>query len=209
MNTVAEAGAHDAGGKRPTIHPLYVRVTHWINAVAMVIMIMSGWQIYNAAPLYPFTFPSGVTLGFWLAGGLAWHFAAMWLLVANGLVYLAVGLLTGHFRRRLLPIWPRDVVRDLGAALTGRLRHTDLTVYNAVQKLLYLGVMLATVAIVVSGLALWKPVQLKELAALCGGYEGARHVHFFAMAFIVVFLVVHVVVALLVPRSLRAMVRGR
>jgi len=209
MNTVAEAGTHEASGKRPTIHPLYVRLTHWINALAVVIMITSGWQIYNASPLYPFTFPSAVTLGGWLAGGLLWHFAAMWLLVANGLVYLTVGLLTGRFRRRLLPIRPREVARDLRAALTGRLSHADLTAYNAVQKLLYLGVMLATAAIVVSGLAMWKPVQLQELAALCGGYEGARHVHFFAMAFIVAFLVIHVVMALIVPKSLRAMIRGR
>jgi thiosulfate reductase cytochrome b subunit len=209
MSTIAESEAREAAAKRPAIHPLYVRITHWINALAMVIMIMSGWQIYNASPLFPFTFPSAVTLGGWLAGGLLWHFAAMWLLVANGLVYLTVGLVTGHFRRRLLPIRPREVMRDLKAALTGRLSHADLAAYNAVQKLLYLGVLLATVAIVVSGLALWKPVQLKELAALCGGYEGARYVHFFAMAFIVVFLVIHIVMALLVPKSVRPMIRGR
>jgi thiosulfate reductase cytochrome b subunit len=191
------------------VHPLYVRITHWINALAMLIMISSGWQIYNASPLFPFTFPGSVTLGGWLAGGLLWHFAAMWLLVANGLVYLIVGMATGRLRRKLLPIGPREVVRDLGAALTGRLSHADLAVYNAVQKLLYLGVLLATAAIVISGLALWKPVQLKELAALCGGYEGARHVHFLAMAFIVAFLAIHVAMALLVPRSLRAMIRGR
>ena len=194
---------------RTVIHPLYVRITHWINALAMLIMIGSGWQIYNASPLFPFTFPSALTLGGWLAGGLLWHFAAMWVLVANGIVYLTVGLLTGHLRRRLLPIWPREVIRDLGWALTGRLGHADPAVYNAVQKLLYLGVTLATIAIIISGLALWKPVQLKELAALCGGYEGARYVHFFAMAFVVVFLIIHIVMALLVPKSLRAIVRGR
>ena len=122
---------------------------------------------------------------------------------------LTAGLATGHFRRKLLPIRPGEISRDFGRALTGRLSHADLAVYNAVQKVLYLGVLLASVVIVVSGLALWKPVQLQELAALLGGYEGARHVHFFAMAVIVVFLVIHVVMALLVPRSLRAMIRGR
>jgi thiosulfate reductase cytochrome b subunit len=207
MSTLAEAA--EAPQRRPVIHPLYVRITHWINAVAMLVMIMSGWQIYNASPLFPFTFPSSVTLGGWLAGALLWHFAAMWLLVANGLVYLAVGLATGHLKRRLLPIRPKQVVRDLGAALTGRLSHADIGVYNAVQRALYLGVLIAGVVIVASGLALWKPVQLQELAALFGGYEGARHVHFFAMVAIVVFLVVHIVMALLVPRSLRAMIRGR
>ena len=210
MHTAAEAAGPEANGKRPTIvHPLYVRITHWINALAVIVMIMSGWQIYNASPLYPFTFPSSLTLGGWLAGGLLWHFAAMWLFVANGLVYLAVGLASGHLRRRLLPIRPGEFVRDLAAALTGRLGHADASAYNAVQKALYLGVLLAGVAIVASGLALWKPVQLRELAALFGGYEGARYVHFFAMAAIVLFLIVHVVMALIVPRSLRTMIRGR
>ena len=191
------------------IHPLYVRITHWLNALAIVIMIASGWQIYSAAPLFAFTFPSGVTLGGWLAGGLLWHFAAMWLLTANGLVYLTVGLVTGRLRRMLLPIRPREVIGDLAAALTGRLSHADRTAYNALQKALYLGVLFAGIASVVSGLALWKPVQLQELATLCGGYEGARLVHFFAMAAIVVFFAIHVVMALLVPRSLRAIISGR
>jgi thiosulfate reductase cytochrome b subunit len=191
------------------IHPLYVRITHWINALAMLVMIGSGWQIYNASPLFPFTFPSSVTLGGWLAGGLLWHFAAMWLLIANGLLYVTVGFVTGRFRRKLLPIRPAEVARDVGAALTGRLRHDDLARYNAVQKLLYAGILVTGVVIVASGLALWKPVQLRELGVLFGGYEGARLVHFFAMAAIVLFLVLHVVMALLVPKSLRAMIRAR
>jgi thiosulfate reductase cytochrome b subunit len=191
------------------VHPLYVRITHWINALAVLIMIGSGWQIYNASPLFAFTFPKSVTLGGWLAGGLLWHFAAMWLLIVNGLVYVALGLATGRFQYRLLPIRPAEVVRDLGSAFTGRLRYDDLSRYNAVQKLLYAGILLTGVVIVASGFAIWKPVQLRELAALFGGYEGARLVHFFAMAAIVLFLVLHVVMALLVPKSLRAMIRGR
>ncbi len=209
MNVLAKTDAQGVRAKRPVIHPLYVRVTHWINAAAVLIMVGSGWQIYNASPLFPFTFPSALTLGGWLAGGLLWHFAAMWLLVANGLVYLFVGLVTGRLRRRLLPIRPAEMLRDLGAALTGRLGHADLAVYNAVQKALYLGVLLAGALIVASGLAMWKPVQLQWLAALLGGYEGARLAHFFAMAAIVAFLFVHVAMALLVPRSLRAMILGR
>jgi thiosulfate reductase cytochrome b subunit len=102
------------------VHPRYVRIMHWINALATLIMVSSGWQIYNASPLFAFTFPGSVALGGWLAGGLLWHFAAMWLLVANGLVYLIVGLATGRLRRKLLPIRCREVVRDFGAALTGR-----------------------------------------------------------------------------------------
>ena len=191
------------------IHPLYVRVTHWINAVAILIMVGSGWQIYNASPLFGFTFPRSITIGGWLAGALLWHFAAMWLLIANGLVYVTLGLATGRFRRKLLPIRAGEIVQDLRAAISGRLSHDDLAVYNAVQKTLYAGVLIAGVVIVASGFALWKPVQLRELASLFGGYEGARLVHFFAMAAIVAFVLIHVVMALLVPKSLRAMIRGR
>jgi thiosulfate reductase cytochrome b subunit len=191
------------------IHPLWVRVSHWINALAMVIMIGSGWEIYNASPLFGFTFPRTITIGGWLAGALLWHFAAMWLLVINGIVYVALGIATGRFRRKLLPIRPREVVGDLKAALQGRLAHDDLSVYNAVQRLLYLGVILAGIVIVLSGLSIWKPVQMQELTALFGGYDAARYVHFFAMASIVGFVVVHVVMALLVPKSLLAMIRGR
>jgi thiosulfate reductase cytochrome b subunit len=192
-----------------TIHPLWVRVTHWVNAIAMAMMITSGWQIYNAAPLFPFVFPNGITIGGWLAGALLWHFAAMWLLAANGLVYVVLGLATGRFRRKLLPIRPGDVIADARAALRGQLSYDDLSVYNAVQKLLYLGVILAGILIVVSGLSIWKSVQLQELTALFGGYDAARYVHFFAMAAIVGFLVVHVAMALRVPKSLRAMITGR
>jgi thiosulfate reductase cytochrome b subunit len=192
-----------------TIHPLWLRITHWINAVAMVVMIASGWEIYNASPLFGFAYPKMITIGGWLAGALLWHFAAMWLLAVNGLVYIVLGLATGRFRRKLLPIHPGDVIADARAALAGKLAHDDLSVYNAVQKLLYLGVILTGIVIVLSGLAIWKPVQLQELTALFGGYDAARYVHFFAMAAIVGFLVVHVVMALLVPKSLRAMVTGR
>jgi len=205
--SVAETNAETAA--RSVIHPLYVRITHWINAVAMVIMIGSGWQIYNASPLFGFTFPRSITIGGWLAGALLWHFAAMWLLILNGLVYVTLGFMSGRFRRKLLPIRAGEIASDLRAALTGRLSHEHLAVYNAVQKVLYAGVLLAGIVIVASGFALWKPVQLRELTALFGGYEGARLVHFFAMAAIVAFVVIHVVMALLVPRSLRAMIKGR
>jgi thiosulfate reductase cytochrome b subunit len=208
-SAITNTSERSAGPPPRVVHPLHVRVTHWINALAILIMIGSGWQIYNAAPLFPFSFPSGLTLGGWLAGGLLWHFAAMWLLIANGLVYVVMGFGTGRFQRKLLPIQPTDVARDLRAALTGRLSHDDLARYNAVQKVLYVGILLTGGAVVASGFAIWKPVQLRELANLFGGYEGARLVHFFAMVAIVLFLVVHVVMTLLVPKSLRAMIRGR
>ena len=193
----------------PMIHPVWVRITHWINAVAVLVMIGSGWEIYNASPLFGFSFPRSITLGGWLAGALLWHFAAMWVLAINGVVYVAVGLATGRLRAKLLPIQGGAVIADLRAALTLTLSYDDLTVYNAVQRLLYLGVILTLFVAVLSGLALWKPVQLQNLTAALGGYETARYVHFFCMAAIVAFLVVHVLLALLVPKSLRAMVTGR
>ena len=197
------------GAARPLIHPVWVRVTHWINALAMLMMIGSGWQLYNASPLFGFTFPTQIALGNWLAGALLWHFAAMWLLAINGVVYVALGLLTGRFRRKLFPISPGEVWRDFLAALRGRLAHDDLTVYNAVQRLLYVGILLTGVVIVLSGLSIWKPVQFQALTAFFGGYNTARYVHFAAMTAIVAFLVVHVTLAILVPKSLRAMIIGR
>jgi thiosulfate reductase cytochrome b subunit len=206
IDPAGEAVAVLASG---TIHPVWLRITHWINAVAVVVMIGSGWEIYNASPLFPFNFPKTITIGGWLAGALLWHFAAMWLFVVNGLVYVTLGILTGRFRRKLLPIHPGQVIVDLRAALRGRLSHDDVSVYNAVQKLLYLGVILAGVVVVLSGLAIWKPVQLQELTALFGGYDFARYVHFAAMAAIVGFLLIHVIMAFVVPKSLRAMIIGR
>jgi thiosulfate reductase cytochrome b subunit len=209
MSTTSADIGEAAPAAREVIHPRWVRITHWINVVAMVIMIGSGWEIYNASPLFPFTFPPTITIGGWLAGALLWHFAAMWLLVVNGIVYVTLGIVTGRFRRKLFPIRPSEVAADLKAALTFRLSHDDLSVYNAVQRLLYLGVILAGIVIVLSGLAIWKPVQLQELTALFGGYEAARYVHFFAMAAIVGFLAIHIVLAIVVPKSLRAMIMGR
>ncbi len=191
------------------IQPAWVRILHWVNAFAMVLMIMSGWQIYNASPLFGFTFSKTITLGGWLGGALLWHFAAMWILMVNGLIYLVLGFVTGRFRKKLLPITPEGVISDTKAALSGKLSHDDLSKYNSVQKLLYAGVIIVGVLIVLSGLAIWKPVQLQWLTALFGGFDAARYVHFFCMAAIVGFMVVHIALALIVPKSLRAMIIGR
>ncbi len=190
--------------------PGWVRIVHWVNAAAMILMIMSGWQIYNASPLFDgLRFSHSITLGGWLGGALLWHFAAMWLLMVNGLVYLTLGLVTGRFRKKLLPLTPTGVIDDAKAALTGHLSHADLSVYNQVQKFLYIGIIVVGILIVLSGLSIWKPVQLQYLTALFGGYNFARYVHFVCMAAIVGFLVIHVALALLVPKSLRAMIIGR
>jgi thiosulfate reductase cytochrome b subunit len=192
------------------IQPAWVRVMHWTNAVAVVLMIMSGLQVYNASPLFKsLTFSPTITLGSWLGGALLWHFAAMWLLMINGLAYLVTGIATGRFAKKLFPISARGVISDATAAVTFRLSHDDLGKYNQVQKLLYTGIIVVGIVIVLSGLSIWKPVQLQYLTALFGGYDVARYVHFFCMATIVAFLAIHVLLALLVPKSLRAMIIGR
>jgi thiosulfate reductase cytochrome b subunit len=209
MSSLAVSDQRTAPAPAKVIQPAWVRAVHWINAVAMVLMIMSGWQIYNASPLFNFSFSRSITLGDWLGGALLWHFAAMWLLMVNGLVYLTLGLVAGRFRKKLLPITPSGVISDARAALTGKLSHDDLSRYNYVQKLLYAGIIVVGVVIVLSGLSIWKPVQLQYLTALFGGYDVARYVHFVCMSAIVAFLIVHVALAVLVPKSLRAMIIGR
>ena len=209
MSSLAASDDRAVAAPAKIIQPAWVRVAHWINAAAMILMIMSGWQIYNASPLFDFHFSSSITLGGWLGGALLWHFAAMWLLVVNGLVYVVLGFATGRFRRKLLPITAGGVISDAKAALTGKLSHEDLTKYNYVQKLLYAGIIVVGVLIVLSGVSIWKPVQLQYLTALFGGYDVARYVHFFCMAAICAFLVLHVALAVLVPKSLRAMIIGR
>jgi thiosulfate reductase cytochrome b subunit len=209
MSSLAASDSSATREPAKVIQPAWVRAMHWANAVAMVVMIMSGWQIYNASPLFPFRFLSSITLGGWLAGALLWHFAAMWLLMVNGLIYLITGFATGRFRSKLFPITPTGVLSDIRAALTFKLAHADLSTYNYVQKLLYAGIIVVGVVIVLSGLSIWKPVQLSWLVALFGGYDWARYVHFFCMSAIVLFSIVHVALALLVPKSLRAMIIGR
>jgi thiosulfate reductase cytochrome b subunit len=192
-----------------TVHPLLVRLTHWVNALAILVMVMSGWKIYNASPLFDFAFPDVLTLGGWLAGALQWHFAAMWVLVLNGMLYLAYGLISGHLRRRMLPISPRALIGDVANALRGRLAHADLSVYNAAQKAAYLVAILLAIGLVLSGLAIWKPVQFYALASPMGDYEGARLLHFFCMAGLVLFVLVHVVMVILVPKTFLTMITGK
>jgi thiosulfate reductase cytochrome b subunit len=191
------------------IHPLVVRITHWLNVLAVLIMITSGWTIYNASPLFGFEFPPQITLGGWLAGALQWHFAGLWLFAINGLVYLVYGIASGHFRRKLLPISPRAVFHDVGQALRGHLAHEDLSVYNAAQRAAYLALIVMLVIMVLTGLAIWKPVQLYWLAAWMGDYEGARYLHFFAMTAVAFIVLVHVIMVILVPRTFPTMFSGR
>jgi thiosulfate reductase cytochrome b subunit len=192
-----------------SVHPLIVRVTHWINALAILVMVTSGWRIYNASPLFPFRIPGELTLGGWLAGALQWHFAAMWLFVLNGTVYVGYGIASGHFRRKLLPLTPQAVWRDVVAAFRGRLAHADLSMYNAAQRAAYLAIILCLAILVLSGLVIWKPVQFHAIGQLMGDYEGARYLHFGAMALTVLIVLVHIVMVILVPRSFPTMITGR
>lgn len=191
------------------LHPWPVRIMHWVNAVAMLVMITSGWGIYNDDVIIRgLLFPKSVRLGDWAAWSLNWHFAGMWLLAINGLAYLVYGVATGRLRERLLPIRMRDVIKTIGETLRFKIDHSDLMTYNAVQKILYIVVILAGIAQVVTGLAIWKPVQFSGLVSLLGGFQGARIIHFAGMAVIVGFLLVHVALALLVPQTLWAMLAG-
>ncbi|MDB5816281.1 MAG: cytochrome [Rhodocyclales bacterium] len=192
-----------------TVHPGWLRITHWLNVIAVVILILSGWRIYNASPIFAFRIPDSVTLGGWLGGALLWHFAAMWLLVVNGVIYMAFNFATGRFGRKFFPLRPREVIGDMVAALKGKLAHDDLTHYNALQKLAYLFVIVDVAVIVLSGLVVWKSVQFSWLRVLMGGFDNARIVHFFGMAALVAFIVVHVIMVALVPKTFVMMVRGK
>ncbi len=195
--------------KEHRVHPLPLRIMHWTNAVAIFIMIGSGWKIYDDDVIFGWLhFPDVLTIGKWAQHGLQWHFFGMWIFVLNGLAYLAYGIATGRFRHKLFPISIREIVTTVGEALSFRLSHDDLSHYNAVQKILYLGIIGIGILIVISGLALWKPVQFSELASLFGSFQTIRLVHFLCMSAIVGFLLVHVALALLVPQSLVAMLTG-
>ena len=201
-------------------HPLTRRVFHWVMALSILAMIGSGWRIYNASPIFPFTFPEWITLGGdvqtslarhgdpGVASAIAWHFAAMWTLVVSYLLFVLAGIVTGHFRRDFLPVGPVSIMRDFVSAATFRLEHR-LGEYNAVQKAAYLGVLTLVAIMILSGIAIWKPVQTYPLELLFGGFQGARLVHFIVMVGIVLFILVHVGLTLIVPRTLLAMVVGR
>jgi len=189
-------------------HPFIIRATHWLNFLALTIMIMSGLRIYNASPLYDFRFPAEVTLGGWLAGALAWHFAVMWLLVINGLAYLIYGIFSGHFVRKLLNIGAMAAYRNIKLELKYLLLH-GTGEYNIVQRVLYVIVIWDVILLFFSGLAIWKPVQFEQLCAFLGGYEQARHIHFFGMLILAAFLFIHVSVAFAVKGTIKSMFTGR
>ena len=193
----------------PQVHAGWLRAIHWLNALAVLVLVMSGWKIYNATGFLGFVIPGEITLGGWLGGALLWHFAAMWLFGVNGVLYLLLNVVSGRFKTKFFPLSARTLWADVQDALRGKLTHADPRHYNMVQRWAYLFVMLDGVVLVASGLVLFKSVQFPLLRDLVGGYEGARLVHFLAMATVVLFVVVHLVMVALVPRTLVSMVRGR
>lgn len=199
-----------AGQGETSIHPLWLRIMHLVNAAAVVILVMSGWRIYNATRfMFGFRFPNDITLGGWLGGAIQWHFAAMWLLFANATLYVIVNVAASRFGKQFLPLTIGNLWTDFTAFIRGKLSHADLSHYNAIQKAAYLFAMVDIVVLILSGLVLWKSVQLPWLTFVLGGYELARRIHFFAMVGIVGFAIVHVVMALLVPKTIKAMIWGR
>ncbi len=203
-------GRTESGAPHPRrLHPLPLRIMHWTNALAIFIMIGSGWKIYEDEVLFGWLhFPDWMTIGGEAQGALQWHFFGMWILTINGILYIGYGLATGRFRRMLLPIYPSALIADIRDALRFHLQHDDLTRYNTVQRVLYVGIILVGIVQVVSGLVIWKPIQFSELTALFGGFQTARLIHFLCMTAIVLFLLVHIALALLVPRTLLAMFTG-
>jgi thiosulfate reductase cytochrome b subunit len=194
--------------KNKIIHPLFVRITHWINAFAAIAMLASGFRIYNASPLYNFTFPADLTLGGWLAGALAWHFAVMWILVINGLAYLIYGIFSGHFIRKIVNIGAMAAYRNVRVQLKYLLLH-GTGEYNLIQRILYIAVIWDVVVLFFSGVAMWKPVQFAGLTAFLGGYEQARHIHFFGMVILAIFTFGHVILAFAIKGTLKSMFTGR
>lgn len=195
--------------QQPIVHTVWIRFYHWINVVAILIMTFSGWRIYNASPLWDFRIPAELTMGGWLGGALQWHFAMMWVLVVNTSLYLMINVFSGRLWSRFFPISPAEFFANVKSALTGRIQHTDLSQYNAVQRFAYLFVILDLILIFLSGLVMWKSVQFPFLRELLGGYEAARVIHFLCMAGLLGFFVIHVSMALMVPKTILAMIRGR
>jgi thiosulfate reductase cytochrome b subunit len=201
-------------------HPIAARITHWLMALSILILIGSGWRIYNASPIFGFTFPEAFTLGGdvedalalhndpGVASAIAWHFAAMWLLALSYFGFMLWNTITGHFWRHFLPIGPVSFIRDFIAAATFRLQHR-LGEYNVVQRVAYWGALFSVAMMLISGIAIWKPVQTYPLETLFGGFQGARIVHFIFMTAIALFIVIHVTLVILVPKTFVAMTLGR
>jgi thiosulfate reductase cytochrome b subunit len=214
---------HDPAFKGRREQPLPIRVVHWCNALFLVLMAGSGLQILVAYPAlgprgaqywwYPFQGmapPSWLRIGQWLAGGRHWHFAIAWFFVLNGLIYLGYFFISGEWRRRMF-----RPARDSNAAVAQflyylriRKRPPPADFYNGLQRLAYSSTIIFGVVMVLSGLAIYKPVQLHFLTLLFGGYDGARVVHLAGLCLFALFLVTHLVLVAMHPREIVTMITG-
>jgi thiosulfate reductase cytochrome b subunit len=182
---------------------------HWVNAVSVIALIFSGWKIYDDAVILGWLhFPDWITLGGHPETALQWHFLFMWPFVINAIIYIAYGLISGRFMRKLLPIRIGDILATIRETLSFKLSHDDIRHYNGVQRLLYVGVIVIIIFQIWTGLVMWKPVQFAELLTPFGTFQNARIVHFIGMALLTGFLCVHVLLAVLVPKTIVAMVTG-
>ena len=203
--------------------PFAIRLGHWINIPLLLIMAGSGLQIFSAYPAlgprggqyswYPFQNdapPKWATFGGWLAGARHWHFAIAWFLILNGLIYLVYFFFSGEWRRRLfLP--GRDTpgaIKMFGYYVRILRNPPPEDFYNGLQRLAYTSVIVFAVVEILSGLAIYKPVQLWWLTALFGGYDGARVIHLSMLALMALFVAMHIVLVMLHPRTILEMVTG-
>ena len=187
-----------SSGGDPKRHHWVVRATHWVNVLALTIMVGSGLRIFNAYPAFA---PRGGSFCCYPFAGQA---IPEWL--TFGWVYLH-----GEWRD-LVPRKGdlRDTWQMIRFYTTLRPDHPRQGKHNALQKLSYFAVPIIAAVAVLSGLAIWKPVTLGWLTGALGGYVWARYWHFLAMLALVAFTVVHVVMVFAVdPHSMRSMVTGR
>lgn len=176
-------------------HPLIIRLTHWLNVVALGIMVMSGLRIYNASTLWNFRIPDYLTLGGWLAGARMWHFFGMWLFFINGTVWILFNLFSKHgwrttiLSRSDLP----GIIPMIQYYLRLRKQHPPTKKYNPLQKLAYTTIPFAALGSVITGVAIYWPTQFSAITRLLGGYDVARYWHFICMLALVLFFFGHIV----------------
>ena len=188
-------------------HPLAIRWFHWVNFPLLGVMVWSGMLIYWANPVYrvgigkftlfKMTFPQRIWekmgIAFRLAEGLSLHFFFMWFFAINGILYVLYTMFSGEWRE-LVPN-RRSFVEAIQVALHDlhlRKEPPPARKFNGAQQIAYTAIILAGLGSLLTGLAIYKPVQFQWLTTLFGGYQMARWFHFWLTVSYVVFFVIHV-----------------
>ena len=190
------------------VRPGLLRMSHWLNAILILAMLLSGFGIYNGSPYFHFQFPEFLIIGSTVVESAQWHLALMWIFVTASLAYLIFGIFSGHFRRHFIWASRARLYADIKKALTFKLKYQPHS-YNAIQRIAYSVVCILIVVLVLSGLALWQPVQFQVLTLLMGDYENTRTIHFVATSLLVSFMLIHLSMALAFPRAIWAMITGK